>query len=291
MQNIDNLLTGTDKERFKKVRRLQKNPQLLEAHIVAVAFQKETVPQIKNMLRQVVEIQQQSKTLSKNNTPSSDNTSGRDIHISNRDHFLQIAPILRHEIMPIIGSIQAVADEEFINFEYSKTYKQILSLIKKINDLPAIFNDEVEYSKINIYNLITEIINRFGFQQTAFSAETNKNVTVELDRGILDVILSNLIHNAYNASIGINQETNNNDINISVESNSDEFYIRIVNKFNGNGFTKKDVIYDGLSSSSSNQGKGIALVENLCERMKLTFTIEGAAGTATTIIRGKIKNV
>lgn len=264
---------------------LVQNPREVPTRVLMEALQMETVPQIRRLLLQVLETRQ-GLTKHSEGSPRYEYT-GRDPGEGQQaSESIDVAALVRHELLPAVGWIRLAADGEIPNFSTSKTNDAIRKLQRRIDGLVTVIKrgEVLNVRRISLTLLLMDNWPDSGSTLDISPIPTLHDIEIDTDEGLFAVLLSNVYQNAIDASTEALGESK---VNTKWGYTSESYWIRVTNPFKGDRLALTDVLSAGRSSKRSHQGQGLALIRMAAERLGLAFDLQGSSGIATFSLSGK----
>ncbi|MBF9316380.1 GHKL domain-containing protein [Mycobacteroides chelonae] len=196
----------------------------------------------------------------------------------------ELSGIIRHEMQPAIGWVRYSASRELSDFESSATNRAIEALRKRVDGLSSLAAAHRLPTKqiVSLSEAISESLSD-EYPSSMFKVESDySNDEIYTDPGLLSLILNNAIHNAIEASHGLNEG-----ILITTNVTPDSFWITVRNRFLGTTFEYSRVSATGRTSKSGHRGLGTTIIELCARRLGYQFDLQASGGTATFSLRGK----
>lgn len=285
-RELQGLRSAAPSDRARAAGWLVQNPQAITTRELMKALQAETVPQVRRMLLHVMESRQKSTGNSRGNATVASPAAGTPpLSAAAVPEQVDIAALIRHELSPAVGWIRLAADSEIESFGTSKTNEAVRKLQRRIDGLVAIIKsgEELNLRRLSLPQVLTENWPEAHSAPTVTPAADGASIDIETDEGLFSMLLSNVFQNAIDASI---DATGKAVAAITWGYTGQNYWVRVANPFEGNGFSLSDVVGVGSSSKMTHQGQGLSLVQTVADRLGLAITLEGASGMASFTLSG-----
>lgn len=252
------------------------------------ALQGETVPQVRRLLLQVLE----ARNWSSGSTSRGDSsvTARRSEAPSVSDDApaaqqVDVAALVRHELLPAVGWIRHAADSEIESFGTSRTNDAVRKLQRRINGLVAIIKsgEELKLTRLSLPHALAENWPDAGILPEITPSGDEDAIEIETDEGLFSMLLSNVFQNAIDASIEASEKVV---VHITWGYTDRSYWVRVTNSFKGDRFTLEDVLGVGNSSKKAHQGQGLSLIQTVADRLGMDIFLEGVSGTASFSLSG-----
>ncbi len=261
------------------------NSSATREHLEALsrAAADETVPAIKRLLREVVE-RTESVT---GGAPTDD---GIDTDLDAQLVLDDLAGMIKHEMEPAIGWVRSAANREIDGFSSSRTNTEIEKMRRRLNGLISLAEASrpPRFERVTLVELLTECQPPETAQPSIISDPLdNLDSQLETDRGLMNVLLTNVMQNAYEA---LELVTDDAQVTINCGTTEYSFWINITNRFRGPAFNFEDVAATGVSTKQDQRGLGMTIVRMAADRLGYEVSLTGAASVATFSVRGARKH-
>ena len=161
------------------------------------------------------------------------------------------------------------------------------SFIKKIIDFSRNKRSNIKYQEIDLYELISEVIDQFQFSENFKDITINKRITKDkfkADAARLEMILSNLISNAIKYS-----DPTKKDRWIKINAKLVDSILIMTISDNGLGIKENslDKIFDQFYRSvneSDGSGVGLYIVKETLNKLKGSIKVDSEIGIGTKFI-------
>ncbi|MFD2796500.1 hypothetical protein ACFS27_23260 [Promicromonospora vindobonensis] len=273
-------------DRARAVGWLVLHPHAITTRELMQALQIESVPQVRRLLIQVLEMRQSTSTSA--GVGVAEEFRGEDGGVTAgvvTSSHVDIAALVRHELSPAVGWIRLAADSEIPNFGNSRTNDAVRKLQRRIDGLVALIKsgEELNVRRLSLPHLLLENWPDAQGSPSVDPAVADGGVDIETDEGLFSVLLQNVFQNAIDASVDAAGEVR---VQVTWGFTERNYWIRVTNPFKGNRFSLSDVIQVGNSSKMAHQGQGLALIQTVADRLGLAFGLEGISGTASFSLSG-----
>lgn len=279
---VDDLYSKLPYRRLAAARMLVRNADQINTAELISLMQKESVQQIRNVFERVVE----QRTINGENQVFSDAGTG-DSTTENAGEIRHLIATVRHELRPIVGRIRSRASKEMINFEDSRTSKEIDALREKIESFESLLlpDDELYIEAIDLRTLLEDCCRGDDALIAISSEQAGASPEIYTDRSLFDTMLDNIYRNSLEAA----SETPDHHIDVRWGSTNLDFWISVSNRFNGVSFDKGELLGRGRSSKKQHDGIGMATIDHIASRLGLQYKIEGTSGIAISTIGGRLR--
>lgn len=280
------LRSGPPSERARSVAWLLQHPQEISTHDLIQAIQAETVPRLRKTLIEVMEIRQRASVSGAARQDDTDPAAGGESQRSSLSDEADVAALIRHELSGPVGWIRLAAADEIPNFATSMTNDAIRKLQRRIDGLVTMIKAN-EPLKIQRMSLPHVLIENWPYARDSVSispAAITSGDGIGTDEGLFSLMLSNIFQNAMDAALEVEDEP---EIHIAWGCTEKDFWVRVTNRFNGDRLSLDDVVPVGSSSKRAHQGRGLALIRAVANRLGLTVSLEGVSGTASFNFSGE----
>lgn len=241
------------------------------------AYQMESVPQIKRLLK--VARSAQSQVSPQASASSQDSVDADEI-------LMYLSGLIRHETEPVIGWIRRAAHGELAErFEESRTNEAIEALRRRILGL-ALLADANRHPIWSSTSLL-ELVHASAPPEirecivSADSMSDDSDDDIDTDPGLLAIILGNALSNADKAT-----SSKDRSIFVSTTLTPDTFNLQISNSFDGTSFTLEDVSSVGASTNSGGRGLGVMAMQSAAARLNYDLGLQANGGVAHFTLRG-----
>jgi PAS domain S-box-containing protein len=171
--------------------------------------------------------------------------------------------------------------------------KRLLETLNLILDLSKIEADKIQisFNELNLAKEINDTINLlkpFADRKNLYikSIISDSNITIKLDKRLLQSIITNLINNGikYTKEGGVT-------INVQVFGNNGNSYVRLVVSDTGIGIAKQDQAFvfdefrqvsEGYNRNFEGAGLGLTITKKFVEKMGGTISLESTPGEGTS---------
>ncbi|MBO0985273.1 GHKL domain-containing protein [Rathayibacter sp. SD072] len=269
---------------------LLQHPQAISARVLMNALQAETVPQVRRLLLQVMELRQaQGGSLRNDSRVERGSGSPESVPTRQVGGSVDVAALVRHELSPAVGWIRLAADDEIDSFASSRTNDAIRKLQRRIDGLVAIIksNEDLNLQRLSLPHVLMDNWPDSRLVPDITSVGNEQIVEIETDEGLFSMLLSNVYQNAIDAAGGTEQVTGTRIVWGCTDQN---FWVRVTNPFNGNRFDLIDVVDVGSSSKKAHQGRGLSLIQTVAERLGYSISLGGVSGIASFTLTGRRPN-
>lgn len=276
----DGLASTSPSERLRAAAHAKANPGVIHTRVLMRAIQRETVPQIRQLLNDVLLARDALHHADRSNT-------GRDSPDVS-DHVPELARLIRHELSPPIGWIRKAANLEISEFSRSRTGDAVNRLDRRIDALVSLIREgsALDLAPYDLEQTLRDCWPDMTGVPSAFSPSSELGggrTEITTDLGLLEILLANIYQNAIDAAIECDDDR---PVEVSWSAVGDRFWIRVSNPFAGSQFNIEDVETKGISTKSGHQGIGMALIKTAADRLGYGFRVAGRAGVATFSLSG-----
>ena len=285
---LEGLASPAPSNRAKAAGWLVQHPEAITTRALMNALQRETVPQVRRLLLQVLESRQRPTDTSRGDSAArsattTDTPTASDQAVVSAQ--VDIAALVRHELSPAVGWIRLAADSEIDSFGTSKTNDAVRKLQRRIDGLVAIIKSgqELNLHLVSLPHALIEYWPDVGALPTITPSADEDTIDIETDEGLFSMLLSNVFQNAIDASF---DATGQADVQITWGYTDQSYWVRVANPFNGDRFVLPDVLDIGSSSKMAHQGQGLFLIKTVADRLGLAIALEGISGTASFSLSG-----
>jgi len=275
--------------RMKAARRLQIDPDGITMGDLLTALERESVQPIRDQLVKLMRAKTEDKSAPNNFVAKSKIGLGSDQENSQADLLIHISELIQHELAPAIGFLELAATDEIEQYETSRTSRELASLRQRIGGLSRLTSAHrpLIFDTISISGFLQAVVDSHDL--TNMATIENRGSTdspfVQADIGLLELLISNALRNAQEALIRLPQTRRS--IEITYATDSQGYWISIVNPFSGNEFSIDEVDRAGLSTKGLQRGYGVRVMKLLSSRMSLSISLRGANGVAQLVIQKK----
>lgn len=284
--SIDELMHSVSPtDRARAAAQLVRNPEAVQTRDLVRALQRETVPQVRRLLNEVLQARQRSSLRGEAELAG---PGGQAEAIgSSTWEAPDLAALIRHELSPAVGWIRLAADDEIDNFSSSKTSAAVGRLQRRIDGLMAMIRSEsaVTFSNLTVPEAVLQSWPDPSNVPAVEPPIGSASVDIRTDEGLLALLFSNVFQNAIDASM---DAVGRPQVDIHWGYTAVSFWIRVVNPFKGDRFMLDEVVEVGRSSKTTHQGHGLDLVRRIADRLGLTISLEGVNGAASFVVSGLI---
>lgn len=244
---------------------------------ILAAYQMESVPQIRRLLRSASSLTPLSTVAT---TRSSEDA------VETAEILAYLSRLIRHETEPVIGWLRRAAKGELSgHFEASKTNEAIEALRRRIIGLAMLAdaNRSPVWSSTSLLELVyasapPEVRECISSEDSA----SEEDDLIETDPGLLTIVLSNALSNAWDATKATDRA-----IFVSSHILGDSFNLRISNSFAGTSFSLDDVSTVGASTKYGQRGLGVLAMRAAAGRLQYQLGLHADGGVAHFTLRGK----
>ncbi|WP_163888740.1 GHKL domain-containing protein [Mycolicibacterium hippocampi] len=265
---------------------LLQHPQQISTRDLIQAIQAETVPRLRKTLIEVLEIRQKASVSGAGDREEVDTgVDGTSQRSSLPDH-ADVAALIRHELSGPVGWIRLAAADEIPSFATSMTNDAIRKLQRRIDGLVTMIKAS-EPLKIQRLSLPHVLIENWPYTRDSVlisPANDASSDDIDTDEGLFALMLSNIFQNAMDAALEVEDEPK---IHIAWGCTERDFWVRVTNPFKGDRLSLDDVVPVGSSSKKAHQGRGLALIRTVGDRLGLRVSLEGVSGTASFTFSGE----
>lgn len=210
-----------------------------------------------------------------------------------RDLSSHLSSMIRHETDPAIGWLRRAAAREIESFESSQTNRYIETLRRRIvalSRLAAAYRRPV-LERISIDDIISRsALDASDLGPGLFNISVPRRY-ITTDWALLELIIVNGLRNAAEAASAA-PSPQGWPVPVRVEAGAglQNFWITITNRFAGQSFDEVTVSHAGTSSKPDHKGLGVTAMRVAADRLGYDFSLQGAGGTATMVLRGPIND-
>jgi signal transduction histidine kinase len=255
---------------------LRLNPSQISTSVLVRALQRESVPQLRELLNALLRERQ-----SRDRRPSE--TLASYPHATT-----DFGSIVRHELTPAIGWVRRAGNREIPDYENSGTEKAVVRLTRRIDGLVLLMKLQGPLDAREF--LLSELLHANSQDPPVPVRYTSESpsLTIWTDENLISILLSNAFENAFDAAgeIGGTPSKEASEIDVSWGESTSGFWVRISNPFRGTQLRLSDVVKSGDSSKTGHQGQGIGVIQMAAERLGLSVGLDGRNGLATFTLSG-----
>ncbi|QUX93528.1 hypothetical protein CYL31_19895 [Marinomonas sp. A3A] len=184
-----------------------------------------------------------------------------------------------HELSPIIGSLEVSATEEVLQYDSSRTKKEI----ERLQELVEMFSawrraeQQPNYRIVNIHSLVSGEIQRVIEKYTDAKIEINieDNLSFNLDRSLTQTIILNALRNAVEST---KQVVNRAPRGILVNSGLTDthFWLSVID--DGIGLLESEAILfsSNFTTKVGNEGLGLSIVKKSISSMNGKWNLKNS---------------
>jgi len=282
------LSSNAPSERARAAAWLLDHAQEIRTRTLVQALQAETVPQVRRVLLEVLELRQKASVTPK--PAATDHVAPLDGEESSASEAPanagEIASLVRHELAPAIGWIRLAADAEIRGFATSRTNEAIRRLQLRIDGLVTLIMSRAELD-MRAVDLPLELASSWPdpTKSPKISPDPRgSSAEIDIDQGLFALLMSNIFQNAIDASV---DATGDVDVDVTWGVTDQNFWVRVTNPFRGQQLNFEDVAPVGFSSKAGHQGRGLALIQRIAELLEVVVALDGASGTASFVVNGE----
>lgn len=277
----DSLNSDSPSARLRAAAWIKANPEDVPVRVLMRAMQRESVPQIRQVLNDVLAARESLSNATRSGSVSQE--------LSSRTGPVpELARLIRHELSPPVGWIRKAGSREIKDFQRSATNDAINRLERRIDALIALIREgsDLDLTECNLERTLQDCWPDLTATPSFVPAPdlAGRPAMIVTDIGLLEVLLANVYQNAIDASL---EMEDGRSIEVSWSIVGERFWVRVSNPFAGKQFDVQDVETTGISTKSGHQGIGLALIKTASEKLGYGFKIAGRSGVATFTLTGK----
>lgn len=277
----ESLASNSPSARMRAVSWMKENANSADVSEIARALQRESVPQIRRLLDDVL-VSRAGSRVSEEPGPKGVGEQNSSRAIGNSD----TARLIRHELSPPIGWLQRAGAREITDFARSSTADALNRLDRRIDALVTYVRGE---SALEMAQCSLESLLRRSWPDPTISPSyrnplaSGSHDLILTDAGFAEMLLANAFQNAIDATLSV---SDGDGIEISWDCTENDFWLRITNPFDGQRFDLDEVAAPGTSTKLGHQGVGTSVMQTVARRLGYRYKITGRGGSATFVLRG-----
>ena len=241
------------------------------------------------MLLQVLESRQNAPTQSAGSNRAAAGDGDPPAAVPSALEQVDIAALLRHELAPAVGWVRLAADDEIESFATSRTNDAVRKLQRRIDGLVAMIksSEALTLTRLRLPHVLIEAWPEANAAPLISPPPSDAQIEIETDEGLFSLMLSNIFQNAIDASL---EATGKVLVQITWGYTDKNYWVRVSNPFSGDSLRLADVVQVGTSTKVAHQGRGLALIQMVAQRLSIAITLDGASGTASFALSGSRPN-
>jgi len=286
-QALELLVSPSSHDRFQAARTLEKLALNADHSALRKALHKETDAYVTKRLEKAIENCLQDSGHKHQQVSLKEDVS--EIIRAQRSAAIEwISGLLLHEIGAKIGLIELHAKQEIINYESSKTRKDVLFLQDIFDGIASLRSASAtpKFEEFAMSTLIDEIIDIESEQKNVVISRVGERPGIVLgDRTFLKLAICNGVRNAIEAVLSVRNQTedeteeqlNITDIIVSWGLTDTDHWVSIID--HGPGISNGDQVFNiGTTTKSGHIGFGLAIAKQAMDSMEGSIKLIGSAG-------------
>lgn len=247
-----------------------------DTYLAALLYH-ETVPVVRGVLTRALRARQLTRDIGDRSPAGNHSEPVRPTPLIEQD----LPSMVYHELGPSIGWLKSAIREEVPDYEQSHAWRSIIRLESRVDGLVTLMKVDggLETQAIDLISLARELWpGEAGSLDLSASAES---LVIQADRHLLVTVVANAYQNAIEA-----QPDKNAVVHVSLGAEAGQFWLRIINEFDGVSFDFRPQDARGLSTRGSRRGRGSRFMQLAASRMGFDLRIRGDSGVAVVSLSG-----